>query len=239
MSSHRADDGDSAASRETDTSTSDGSDTATEQSRDTGSRLEGDRHDGDRYAEPEPAVVPPARRDVVALEKERFGGVKPFVAFFGWLTATGMLVLLTALLAGVGFGTGRVSSGSDVSGLSVSEATWVGAVALVVLVFVSYYAGGYVAGRMARFDGMRQGVAVWVWAVIISILLGVLGAVAGSRDAVDVSSLPTIPTDLGSLSPQALTALVGVVLGSLVGAVLGGLAGMRFHRRVDKVGLGA
>ena len=46
--------------------------------------------------------------------------------------------------------------------------------------FVAYYCGGYVAGRMARFDGVKQGVAVWVWALVIAIIVTVLGAVGGS-----------------------------------------------------------
>ena len=35
---------------------------------------------------------------------------------------------------------------------------------LLVVPFVAYYyCGGYVAGRMARFDGVNQVRAVWVW----------------------------------------------------------------------------
>jgi hypothetical protein len=44
--------------------------------------------------------------------------------------------------------------------------------------------------------------------------------------------------DAGSLTTGAVVALVAAVVVSLVGAVLGGLAGMRFHRRVDRAGLG-
>ena len=40
----------------------------------------------------------------------------------------------------------------------------VGAIIVAVVLLVSYYAGGYVAGRMARFDGAKQGLAVWLWA---------------------------------------------------------------------------
>lgn len=40
----------------------------------------------------------------------------------------------------------------------------VGIIVLGVIVLVAYYCGGYVAGRMARFDGMKQGLAVWLWA---------------------------------------------------------------------------
>jgi ABC-type dipeptide/oligopeptide/nickel transport system permease component len=32
--------------------------------------------------------------------------------------------------------------------------------------------------------------------------------------------------------------LVGVLVVTLVGAILGGLAGMRYHRKIDRVGLG-
>ena len=53
-----------------------------------------------------PVYVPPAsapdRATVVARQRERFGGIKAGSAFFGWLTATGMSVLLIALLAAAG-----------------------------------------------------------------------------------------------------------------------------------------
>src|SRR5699024_12645230 len=32
-----------------------------------------------------------------------------------------------------------------------------GAIALLVVLMIAYYCGGYVAGRMSRFDGARQG----------------------------------------------------------------------------------
>ena len=32
--------------------------------------------------------------------------------------------------------------------------------------------------------------------------------------------------------------MAAAILAALIGAVLGGLAGMRFHRKVDKTGLG-
>ena len=36
-----------------------------------------------------------------------------------------------------------------------------------------------------------------------------------------------------------MIALAAVIVATLGGALLGGLAGMRFHRKVDKTGLGA
>ena len=183
------------------------------------------------------------RGDVVDREKDAFGGVKLGCAFFGWLTATGMTVLLAALIAAVGAGVGIVSSASevaDVAGASVEEITWAGVALVLGIVLVSYYTGGYVAGRMARFDGIRQGIAVFGWAVVISIVVAVLGAVAGAKYNVldEINSFPRIPDSLSGLPLPAIIALGGVIVVALVGSALGGLAGMHFHRKVDLVGLG-
>ena len=191
--------------------------------------------------------VPTADRSaVVAREKERFGGVKIFCAFFGWLTATGMAVLLTALVAAAGAGISLASSASDVTNavqdnnISVDEIGWAGVILVLVLVFISYYAGGYVSGRMARFDGIRNGAAVFGWAVLIAVLVAILGAVAGAKyDVLDnLNSFPRIPSNLSDLTTQGIVVLVGVVAAALVGSMPGGLAGMHFHRKVDRTGLG-
>lgn len=134
----------------------------------------------------------------------------------------------------------RSPTAASASGISAEEIGWAGVTLVLLVVLVSYYAGGYVAGRMARFDGAKQGLAVVAWSVVVSVVVAVLGAVAGAQydvlDRLDV--FPRIPTDLGDASVQALVALVGVVVVAVAGAVLGGLAGMRFHRRVDREGLG-
>lgn len=186
------------------------------------------------------------RKAVVAREKERFGGVKIGSAFFGWLSATGLAVILTALVAAAGAGVGLVSSASELTdaarsnGVSTEEIGWFGVILVLVVVLVSYYAGGYVAGRMARFDGAKQGVAVFGWSVVTSMVLAVLGAVAGAKyDVLDnLNVFPRIPGSLGDLTLQAVVVLVGVVVAAAVGAVLGGIAGMAYHRRIDIVGLG-
>jgi hypothetical protein len=184
------------------------------------------------------------RRELRHRQEEEFGGIKPGAAFFGWLTATGMAVLLTALVAAVGAGVGLVSDASDVvdaTGASNEEIGWAGVALVLVVVLLSYYAGGYVAGRMARFDGIRQGVAVFAWAVVAAVVVAVLSAVAGAKyDVLDqLNSFPRIPGSLSDLTLQAGVALVGVVVVALVGAMAGGLAGMHFHRRVDRADLSA
>jgi hypothetical protein len=186
------------------------------------------------------------RHSVVAAEKEQYGGMKVGSAFFGWLTATGTAVLLTALLAAAGTAV-VVSTNTDV-GQATTQASQnpktvglVGGLVLLVIFFVAFFSGGYVAGRMARFNGAKQGMAVWLWAVLIAVVGAVVGAVGGSQYNVlaRLNSFPRIPVNEGTLSTVGIIALIAVAVASLVGAVLGGLAGMRFHRKVDMAGLGA
>ena len=185
------------------------------------------------------------RQNVVAREKEEFGGFKFGSAFFGWLTATGTVVLLTALVAGAGaaLGLGTETTSDDVTDVGQVDAETIGiigAIAVLVILLIAYYCGGYVAGRMARFSGAKQGVAVWLWAVVIAIVLAIVGAIAGSQYNVlsNLDTFPRIPIGEGDLTVAGIvTALLAVAV-SLGGAVLGGLAGMRYHRKVDRAGLG-
>lgn len=186
----------------------------------------------------------PEHRRVVEAQKEQFGGIKVGSAFFGWLTATGTAVLLTALLAAAGTAVG-LATNADPSRLTDDAAAApgtigvVGGIAVLVVLLVAYFCGGYVAGRMARFNGLKQGLAVWLWAVVIAVLVAVLGAVAGSQFNIlgQLNSFPRIPIDEGTLSTGAIITVVAAALVALLGALLGGLAGMRFHRRVDRATL--
>ncbi|MDQ0736084.1 hypothetical protein [Arthrobacter agilis] len=191
------------------------------------------------------ARTPRGRRDdVVAAEKERFGGIKFGSAFFGWLTAIGLTVILSALAAAIGVGIGASTSGTagEAANQAQENAQTLGIVSgivLAVILFIAYYCGGYVAGRMARFDGAKQGIAVWLWGIIVAIVLAILAAVAGNQFNVleQVQGQPAIPVDGSALTASGLIGLAIAILVPLIGAVLGGKAGMRFHRRVDQVGI--
>jgi hypothetical protein len=76
--------------------------------------------------------------------------------------------------------------------------------------------------------------------VVIAIVVAVVTAIAGSQLDVlgNVNAFPRIPIGEGDLTLVGIVTAVAVALISLLGAVLGGLAGMRFHRKVDRVGLG-
>ena len=184
--------------------------------------------------------VTPDRREVVARQKEEFGGMKFGAAFFGWLAATGMAVLLTAIVAAAGTALGyttNVNTTNPTAG-EVQTVGIAGGIALLAIIFVAYFCGGYVAGRMARFNGLRQGVAVWLWAVVAAIVAALVVAGAGARYNVLANlNLPRIPINEGTLTTAGLITALGIAAAALGGAMLGGLAGMRFHRLVDRAGL--
>jgi hypothetical protein len=171
-------------------------------------------------------------------EKEHFGGMKFGAAFFGWLTATGLFVLLSALvgaLAGL-FGYGANLSTSDLTSGS-GEAQTAGitaAVVLGVILLVSYFAGGYVAGRMARFSGIKQGVAVWLWAIIVAVVLAIIGFVVGNQANVTERFQDLGVPAMQDVTGPGLIGLLVVAAVALIGAILGGLTGMRYHRRIDR-----
>jgi hypothetical protein len=178
------------------------------------------------------------RRTVLGRKKERYGGIKVGSAFFGRLTATGTAVILTALLAAAGTALGLASNttASDAANKAAQDTTTigiVGSIALLAVLLIAYYCGGYVAGRMARFNGAKQGLAVWLWAVAIAIIVAVAGTIAGSRFDIlaRLNGFPRIPVNEGTVSTAGLIATLAIALAALVGAVLGGLAGMRFTAR--------
>ncbi|HYP46384.1 MAG TPA: hypothetical protein VEQ66_14445 [Propionibacteriaceae bacterium] len=161
-------------------------------------------------------------------------------AFFGWLAATGMAVLLTGIAAGVFAAlrqTGTLPDETASSG-AFQTAGLVGGIVLLVIILIAYFCGGYVAGRMARFNGAKQGVAVWLWAILVAVVLGVIGAIAGSRFNVgaQLNSVPSVAMNDGRITTAGILVAVGVALVSLLGAILGGLSGMRFHHKVDRFG---
>jgi hypothetical protein len=180
-----------------------------------------------------------AARDAVDAQRSRYGGIKWGAAFFGWLSANGLAVLLVALLsaAGVAIGLTQGVPSTDAAAQEADTIGIVGGIVLLVILFLAYLAGGYVAGRMARFDGARQGIAVWVIGLLVVIALAVLGLVFGSQyNVLQQLNLPRIPIDEGTATTGGIIALVAVLLVTLAGAIVGGKMGDRYHRKVDRAG---
>lgn len=168
-------------------------------------------------------------------QRERFGGVNWGAGFFGWLVAAGMAAVLTGLVGGVVTALDRTVDAIPAQALSEPRTVAVVVAAvLVVVLMLAYFAGGYVAGRMSRFDGGKQGAGVWVTGLLLTALALGGGLVFGTQynvlDRVDLPSLP-IPTETLGLG-GIITAVVALV-GSLLAAIGGGKVGCRYHRKVD------
>jgi MFS family permease len=176
-------------------------------------------------------------RTSVRRQREQFGGLNWGSAIFGWLVAVGIATLLTALLSAAGAAVGLTKATTDAAD-DAGTVGIVGGVLLLVILLLAYYAGGYVAGRMSRFTGARQGIGVWIIGLVVTIILAAAGALLGAKyNVLSQLNLPRIPIDEGTLSTGALIALAAIVLGTLLAAIAGGKAGTHFHRKVDRAGL--
>ena len=88
---------------------------------------------------------------------------------------------------------------------------------------------------MARFDGTRQGLGVWLWGIVIAGAIALLAVAAGSRyNVLDQLNLPRIPVHQGTLTRGGAIALAAGLVVSLLAAMMGGTLGARWHRRVDR-----
>ena len=183
----------------------------------------------------------PARRSMLtgdalkmarARQRDEFGGLNWGSSFFGWLVAVGVAAIITGLLAATGAAIGLTTQDASVDSIGLG-----GGIALLAALMLAYFCGGYVAGRMSRFDGARQGAGVWVIAFVVTVVLGLLAAIAGDKyNVLAPLNLPSIPVGSSELRSGGWIALAAVIVGTFLAAVVGGKWGERYHRRVDRAG---
>lgn len=202
---------------------------------DTGTRTAVVDRPAEARAAPAAAAAPATAAEAREVQRERYGGADGTAIFFGWLSALGLAALLLAVVTAAGTQLGLAT------GVSKSDATnnagtigIVGAAILVAILLLAYFSGGYVAGRMARFDGTRQGFRVWLLGLIVTIAAAVAGWIGGSQyNIYEQLNLPRIPVKEGDIATGAIITLVVVLVGTLLAAIAGGKAGERYHARVD------
>jgi hypothetical protein len=171
-------------------------------------------------------------REARLRQRDEFGGINWGAAFFGWVVAIGIGVLLTAIVSAAGAATGLTEDNARANADTVGI---VGGALLIAVAVIAYYAGGYVAGRMSRFDGARQGFGVWLVGLVITLLVAGAGAILGDQyNVFEQLNLPRIPVSASDLTTGGLIALGAIVVGSLLAALIGGKVGQRYHRRVDR-----
>ena len=172
-----------------------------------------------------------ARRDAgVRAARERFGGLDLPATLVGMLTALAVLVLLGGLISAavgaIGYQTGL--KGDEIGDISI--ASLIGG---LITLFVAFAIGGWAAGRMARYDGARNGLLTAVWAILLAAILSALAAWLGSEyDILRQADLPQWFSQDALTAGGIVSALVAIAVMLLAG-LLGGLWGERYHRRAD------
>ncbi len=156
----------------------------------------------------------------VAEAHRRFGGLDVPATLAGMVAALGTLVVLSGIAAGAGT-IGYQSGLDDTDDLSLG-----GFIAGMVVLFLAFLVGGWVAGRMARYDGGRNGLVSALWFVLLVAGLAALGAWAGDRyeDEFTDLDLPRWFEDNARTTTAVITGLVAVVVALLAG-FLGGRRG--------------
>src|SRR5918995_5787752 len=223
--------------------------TTTDDSADRGIRRESARERDDRTVADDRDSRPIARagngaatRSALATararQRDEFGGINWGASFFGWLVAVGVAALLTALLAAAGAAIGltTTTSESELSG-AAEELSLGGAIALLAVLLIAYYAGGYVAGRMSRFDGARQGMGTWAIGLVVTIGLAVAALVLGDEyNVLEQLNMPSLPVGDETFATGGIIALAAILVGTLLAAIAGGKVGERYHKKVDRAG---
>lgn len=166
--------------------------------------------------------------------REIYGGVDWLASFLGFLFAAlaGTFLSLVGGVVLVPLGLAQNLS------VSLGPATITALVLAGVLIFLTYFCGGYVAGRLARFDGGRNGMMVVAWAVVVTFLaFAVFGFLPGAfsellRDVTRDRLLPALG-DLQGLGLAGVIVLVVALLLALLGGFAGGRSGSRYHTDID------
>jgi hypothetical protein len=104
----------------------------------------------------------------------------------------------------------------------------------LVGVFLAYLIGGYAAGRMARFDGIRNGIGVWLWSIVVACGLSIAGWILDTIFNIGITIHMKGSTGTQAATIAALIAVTAIV--ALLGAVIGGRMGERYHRLIDREG---
>src|SRR3954470_22084940 len=141
-------------------------------------------------------------RNARLRQRDEYGGFNFGAAFFGWLVAIGMAVILTAIVGAAGAALALTSSNPGAQAQSGAGTIGiVGGALLIAIAVLAYYCGGYVAGRMSRFDGARQGFGVWAMALVITLLIAAAGAIFGDQyNVFEKLNLPHIPVSTSDLT---------------------------------------
>lgn len=173
----------------------------------------------------------------VAPELLSYRGFKFGAAFFGWLIAIAMSILLVAAVSAAAFGTAQILDYTTSDAKAQPGAASITAFGVAILMLtIAFYTGGYVAGRLVRFDGGRQGFGVWMIAVLVGLIAGGAGWVLDNQyNLIGNINRPDVALTNNTLALGGIVAAGALLLLTLLAAILGGKNGRRYHDRIDQL----
>jgi len=180
------------------------------------------------------AAVETARTRRRYVEEAGWSTTSFVSALAGTLVAFGAVTLIAAAV-----GAGGNALGISTDGISTEEWRRAGLVAGAVsalVIFASFYFGGYTAGRMSRRAGARHGLLVFL---LSALLLGGVSLIGWAfSDDVDVDAARDdleaegVPTDEGTWGDIGIGVGVAAGVAMLLGSIVGGIRGDRWHGRL-------
>jgi hypothetical protein len=171
--------------------------------------------------------------------RDMYGGVDWLASFLGFVFTVVLAAVFSAIagLVLVPFG-----FPPELSGGQLGASVLTGLAVLGVLIFLTYFFGGYVAGRLARFDGGRNGAMVLVWTFIVALILALVAVVfsgflpAGMADGIAnlVQGTASTVGNLANAGVAGIVVGVAALLLALLGGFFGGRLGSRYHTEIDR-----
>jgi hypothetical protein len=197
--------------------------------------------DTTRDATPYPRGYFEAAEDREDRLRDMYGGVDWLASFLGFVFTIVLASVFSAIsgLVLVPFGITPEFSGGQIGAPAIT-----GLALLGVLIFLAYFFGGYVAGRLARFDGGRNGAMVLLWTFIVVLILALAALVfsgflpAGMTDRIAnlVHGTVSAAGNLIGAGPVGIGVALAAGIIALLGGFLGGRLGSRYHTEIDRAG---
>jgi len=171
--------------------------------------------------------------------RDMYGGVDWLASFLGFVFA---IVLGTIFSAVAGLVLVPFGVTPDLSGGQIGASVITGLALLGVLIFLTFFFGGYVAGRLARFDGGRNGAMVVVWMFIVVVILALAAAIfsgflpsgIAERSVILLDRIMSMTRNLAGAGVAGLVTAGAALLLALLGGSLGGRMGSRYHTEIDR-----
>jgi hypothetical protein len=171
--------------------------------------------------------------------RDMYGGVDWLASFLGFVFS---LVLGAVFSSVTGLLLVPFGFSPDFSDGQLGASVITGLVVLAILIFLTYFFGGYVAGRLARFDGGRNGAMVLAWTFIVVLILTLVAVVFSGflPDGIAAGVVNLAQATASTLSNLAGAGVAGIVaaaaalLVALLGGFFGGRLGSRYHTEIDR-----